>query len=46
VNTRPWKLDDVVIPVKSLASGGFVIDPTGFFPGGASIKLISFSTIL
>ena len=46
VNTLPWKLDDVVIPSKSLASGGLVVDPIGFFPGGASIKLISFSTIL
>ena len=29
VKTLPWKLDDVVIPVKSLSSGGFVVDPIG-----------------
>ena len=46
VNTLPWKLDDVEIPTKSLESGGFVVDPIGFFPGGASENVISFSTIL
>ena len=46
VNTLPWKLDEVVIPTKSLSSGGFVTDPIGFFPGGASAKVISLSTIL
>ena len=46
VNTLPWKLDDVVIPAKALSSGGFVIYPNGFFPGGASANVISFSTIL
>ena len=42
VNTLPWKLDDVVIPAKSLSSGGLVVDPIGFFPGGASENVISF----
>ena len=46
VNTLPWKLEEVVIPTKSLSSGGFVVDPIGFFPGGASENVISFSTIL
>ena len=35
----PWKLDEVVIPVQSLSSGGFVVDPIGVFPNGASTKL-------
>ena len=26
VNTLPWKLEEVVIPTKSLSSGGLVID--------------------
>ena len=42
VNTLPWKLEEVVIPTKSLSSGGFVVDPIGFFPGGASENVISF----
>ena len=42
VKTLPWKLEEVVIPTKSLASGGFVVDPIGFFPGGASENVISF----
>ena len=46
VKTLPWKLDDVVIPTKSLASGGFVVDHIGFFPGGASENVISFSIML
>jgi len=46
VSILPWKLDEVVIPTKSLESGGLVTEPMGFLPGGASIKLISFSTIL
>ena len=46
VNTLPWKLDDVVIPTKSLSSGGLVVELIGFPPEGASVKFISFSTIL
>ena len=46
VNTLPWKLEEVVIPTKSLSSGGLVVDPIGFFPGGASENVISFSTML
>ena len=40
VNTLPWKLEEVVIPTKSLSSGGFVIDPIGCFPGGGSANVI------
>ena len=35
----PWKLEEVVIPVQSLSSGGLVVDPIGVFPKGASTKL-------
>ena len=35
----PWKLEPVDIPVQSLSSGGFVVEPIGTFPNGASTKL-------
>ena len=38
INDLPWKLDDVVTPVQSLSSGGFVVDPIGVLPNGASTK--------
>ena len=46
IKLLPWKLEPVDIPVQSLSSGGFVVEPIGTLPKGASVKLSWLSTIL